>query len=182
MTGRRSRRREAGFTLVELLVVMAMTGVIAGAIVSVTISMLRAQSQVVEISDVLAEARAGLIRTQDELREAKRLYPSGGPTAPCDPRELSFWLDSDRDGLLQSDELVTYTLDVTDGVGALQRWTADAPTVKRTLARQLEVADVFDCKDEPPNTRVIDIAVSILGHRGLHDTALDGSVRLRNVD
>lgn len=55
---------------------------------------MRTEVRSVEISEVLAEARAALDRTRTELRQAKRLYPDG-VTSACQARALNFWLDMD---------------------------------------------------------------------------------------
>ncbi len=176
------RCREGGFTLVEMLVAIALTGVITGATTSVVVTMLRTEARAVELSDVLAEARAGLTRTQNELREAKRLYPDADGAAECDPRVLELWVDDNGDDLLQPDEHVFYALDVEDGVGHLDRYVDDASHEPRVVARNLEVEDVFTCDLDPPDTRVVDIDLGVRGPRGLSTTDIDGSARLRNVD
>jgi prepilin-type N-terminal cleavage/methylation domain-containing protein len=185
MTRRPAPRAEGAFTLVELLVAILVMSIVAGATTSVAVSMLRTESQVVETSDVLAEARAGLVRTQTELREAKRLHPETDPDEPCDPRRLDLWVDHNRDGVPQLEEQVTYELvEETDepGVARLERWTDAAPSSRRIIARRIEYADIFTCSPAPPDTRVIDIELTIVGAQDLHSTDLDSSVRLRNVD
>jgi prepilin-type N-terminal cleavage/methylation domain-containing protein len=173
MRYRPSRRDEAAFTLVELLVAILVMSIVAGATTSVAVSMLRTESQVVETSDVLAEARAGLVRTQNELREAKRLHPETVPD------------DHNRDGVPQLEEQGTYELvEETDepGIARLERWTDAAPSSRRIIARRIEYTDIFTCSPAPPDTRMIDIELTVVGARALHTTDLDGSVRLRNVD
>ena len=64
-----------GFSLVELLVTIAILGVVAAATPTVIISTQRAEQFQGEMQTVMDDARISMERVRKELREARRVLP-----------------------------------------------------------------------------------------------------------
>lgn len=82
MTGRlrrlKERDREAGMTLVELLVAAAMSVVLVGAATSMLISAVRSQPELSEKSQAISTARWVLERMTREIRNGVSVYDAAG--------------------------------------------------------------------------------------------------------
>jgi prepilin-type N-terminal cleavage/methylation domain-containing protein len=111
------KRGEAGFTLVELLVVVLITSIIGAAIVGVVASVSRAETVALDVSNNLDSARQAVERVRDVIR---------GSYAICDDstsQQLRLWRqDSDGDRRVDADEITVISvvggaLTRTDGSG-----------------------------------------------------------------
>lgn len=179
----RLRRRagdDAGFTLVEALVVIGLLGVVATAIVSVTTATMRTERFSQHLRADMDEARAAVNHLRQELRQARRVQAGG---CPAGGQELTFWVDEDQDRVEQAGEVITYEVH-TDASGetVLRRSTA-ATSSWRLVARRLHDDPVFSCDPAPTDTRVVTIALAFEGDAGHRPDPfeLETSVRLRNV-
>lgn len=193
------RRGQAGFTLVELLVVVAVTSVIATAITSVVISSFRIEQNQQSFQDVIDDGRIAMQRVRGELRSARRVHEDS------DARTLRMWVDADQDQAISDSEQICFVVEPFGGSGEqwqLVRWThaatADdcAPGItppaggeRRVVARTLTDPEVF-AYDPPPAadplaapTREVDLrlVLEVVGARNLSETTVRGSIRLRNV-
>jgi type IV pilus assembly protein PilW len=105
-------RKNSGVTLTELLIVLALTGIVSGAIYNIFISQGRAYTIQSEVAEMQQNLRAGIFMMEREIRMV-----GYDPTraADADPNEhMIYWLyDLDADGA--SDELVRD--DVNSGAG-----------------------------------------------------------------
>ncbi len=70
---KRHAPREDGFTLIELVVVMALTTVVLGAMLTLLYNSQQVQAGDAEWAQVMQEGRAGLSRMTRELRQASRI-------------------------------------------------------------------------------------------------------------
>jgi PKD repeat protein/type II secretory pathway pseudopilin PulG len=109
---------EAGFTLVELLTVVLITSIIGAAIVSTVVSVSRAETVALDLTNNLDSARQAVERVRDVIR---------GSYALCEDStedELRLWReDTDGDRRVDADEITVITFDDdrltrTDGAGA----------------------------------------------------------------
>ena len=82
-TFRDRRRDQAGFTLVEMLVVLMLVGVVGSVVMSVTVQAMRTASRQEDQTRTLTAAKVGLERMTRELRGANSLITTGA-------REVAF--------------------------------------------------------------------------------------------
>lgn len=97
-------REQAGFTLVELLVVMVMTGIVGAATLSVIVTTSRSNQYGSELRTVMDDGRVSLDRVRKELRGGRRVL-SGSTTY-----HLYWWNDRNQNGLQESDERIHYCM------------------------------------------------------------------------
>ncbi len=197
-------RGEGGFTLVELLIVMVITGVVMGGAYSVINQSMRTEQYSDQLRTVMDEGRISLERIRGELREARHVYRSPtcpDPDAEClNSHRLSFWVDADQDHDPVPAEQVHYCIrelgddacvqPVAGGRYELVRWTEDplaastSPADARVIARTIVGADtpfVFDA--EPSDTSHVTITYQLDTQlpRGPQQLEVSATVRLRNV-
>lgn len=200
---RQLRSDQTGVTLVELLVVMAIMGVVGTAIMNVVISATRTQTKVVNLREVMDDARFSVDQIQKELRQARLVYAEttcgSDSSATCtSSSKLHFWVDSDQDNLQDVSEQIFYCVQeigsITNSVGscvepdgskkyALARWTeasASASVLAATLANSSEP---FSFDVSPRETAVVTVSLDFdtLGARGPGSFDVGTTVRLRNV-
>lgn len=150
----RRLRSDDGLTLVELLVVMGLTAVIASATLSTLSGAFRAQRFALSYRADTDEARVALYRLRRELRGASRVQTDS------DTRKIRFWTDSNGDRMASPAEQITYALVAAPGGAALQRWT-DAAATPVTMARSLALVDAFTYSPAPSlRTRVVTVTYS----------------------
>lgn len=158
-------RAEDGFSLVELLVVMALMGVVTFAVFTVVRTMTHTERYTSDLRAVMDDARASVSSVRKEIRAARSVLVGTDATA------LHFWVDRNQDTSIQLDENVWYCVrklaapNCADaattypaGTGfELVRWTEAAtawtsptpwprtpPADSRVIARTLLSPDVFD--------------------------------------
>lgn len=204
MSGRAHDSGERGFTLVELLVVMSITGVIMGAIYSVVTQSVRTEQYSDQLRTVMDEGRISLERVRGELREARHVYrvpTCPDPDAEClSSHRLSFWVDRNQDHVALSDEQVHYCIreigttacvqPVAGGRYELVRWTGDplgatdSPADAQVIARTIVGADtpfVFDPEPSDASHVIITYQLDTQLPRGPQELEVSATVRLRNV-
>lgn len=118
------RERDAGMTLVELLVGSTLFLMLSGLVLGTTVTTGKAAKASREVNNLNEEARVLLNRMSRELREAKEIRLASNPTGhgynTAANSSITFWLDINGDN---SDvvaaggepELITYTHDVATG-------------------------------------------------------------------
>jgi PKD repeat protein/type II secretory pathway pseudopilin PulG len=127
---------EQGFTLVELLTVILITGMITSAIVGVVVSVGRAERVALDLTNNLDSARLASERVRDVIRASYAICDDSTETV------LSLWRDdTDNDRRVDPDEMTT--IDV--GGGQLLRADGDGTT--RVLATGVG-ASSFEYLDE----------------------------------
>lgn len=197
---------EDGFTLIEMLVVIVILGVVAGATFTVVLSAQRSQRFTAQVQDATNDARLSVERIRQQLRMARLV------TQPSDADGLRFWLDADQDGLEDAGEYLCYAaveLASDPGRYELMRWSdsasscetdfgspaADAVVIARTLRNndlfQYSTAtDGFTPLADPANTITNDPPVRRVDVKLEFDVMTDSGpavfptgtkVRLRNV-
>lgn len=188
----RLRGSESGVTLVELLVAISLLAVVATATMTVVVTTSQSQNRTANLGQVMSDARTSLDRMRKEVRGARRIYGSDAPTSTnpagqnnaSDQDTLSFWIDSNDDDIQQASEQITYQLTtLATGRFEIVRFTHDAPSSTRSMARTLVNNDPFSYDVAPPETRVVNLNMDFQVASGQTFEPLDigGSVRLRNV-
>jgi prepilin-type N-terminal cleavage/methylation domain-containing protein len=187
---RRAVDDQSGFTLVELMVVLVLTSIVAGITLVTVMNVNRSEQFQDEYTRVMDDGRVSIDRIRRELREGRRVLD--GSTA----QHLYWWADRNQDGLQQPDERIHYCVasltsntcltTVQTGTFRLIRWSdAETNADARTIAATLVSSDVFSGLEAPvTGTRVVDMTFVLdvqEGGRGPQDITMQTAVRLRNV-
>lgn len=190
MTTTRLRADQSGFSLIEVLVVMLITGVVATAAFTTLMSINRAEQFTDEYARVVDDGRWSLDNIRKELRGGRRVFDDSTP------QFLHWWTDQNQDGLQQPEEKIQYCVapmttntcltSSQTGKFRLIRWSeADSISDARTIAATLTDSDVFSGYLTPKTgTRVVDLTFSLdvrEGGAGPETVEMTASVRLRNV-
>ena len=149
------RRKERGFTMVELLVAMAITAVVMAAVYTLYKTQQDsyiAQDQVVEMQQ---NVRASLYQMARDMRMAgfnpqrapnvggfvTQLPDDGGGTTTTNATNIAFTIDQDSNGVIDidaDDEQIAYRLD--NATGALQKFRVSDDTWQ-TVADNISALD-----------------------------------------
>lgn len=198
-------RDEAGFSLIELLVVIVILSIVGTAIMTVVLTTTRASKFTSDLRIVMDDGRVSVDRARKELRAARQVLLGS------DRSHVHFWVDQNQDNAVQSDEnrwycvrpvgaaacvdddnpgsearfeLVRWSEPQGDWSGTLPRTPASSA---RVIAKTLLNHQAFDY--DVPLTNVEDarlVAVAfeldVRSERGPESTNVGASVRLRNVD
>jgi prepilin-type N-terminal cleavage/methylation domain-containing protein len=109
---RRRSAPDAGFTLVELLVGMALLSIFAATLFSMVLSLQKSTTDATRNADLLHETQLAMERIVRELRQAGTIDDVELPTSPTAPTGITFFADFDNDGNRDLDasdpEVLTY--------------------------------------------------------------------------
>jgi type II secretory pathway pseudopilin PulG len=198
---------EAGFTIVELLVAMIVTGVVMGGLMSVVLNTMRNEQHQRELQDVVDDGRLSITRIRQEVRGARRVFPSSAGD------RLHFWVDQDQNSLDDDPaELVCYVVEPVGDTGTqwqISRWThalaasdcapgaLPAGRMRRVVATTLVSPDPsapsvpprpfsYDPLPrgvaDPPTRQVsVHLDLEVVAERGPDRVLVEGTIRLRNV-
>lgn len=97
-----------GFTLVETVVTIALTGMVMLVLSSVIVFFYRTNANVLEQSGAITSARRGIENAMRDLREATIAEDGGYPVVSAGPNAITFYADVDKD---DSVERIRYELD-----------------------------------------------------------------------
>lgn len=102
--GRRDPDPEAGITIVELSVAMLMTALLSAVMITWVFAGFGSDSTHRAYDEALSELRHVTDLLSREIRSA-------GYLTAADDLSMTFWLDGDRDGTVDTGELVTWTIE-----------------------------------------------------------------------
>ena len=137
-------RKNSGVTLTELLIALALTGIVAGAIYNIFISQGKAYTTQSEVAEMQQNLRAGIFMMEREIRMV-----GYDPTREADaqiltaaPGQLEFTADLNGDGVTDDpNEHMIYTLYDTDADGtsdALGRNDVNSGAGTQLLAENID--------------------------------------------
>ena len=137
-------RKNSGVTLTELLIVLALTGIVSGAIYNIFISQGKAYTIQSEVAEMQQNLRAGIFMMEREIRMV-----GYDPTRDADaqiltaaPSQLEFTADLNGDGVTDDpNEHMIYTLYDTDADGtsdALGRNDVNSGAGTQLLAENID--------------------------------------------
>lgn len=196
-------RGSGGFTLVELLVVMSLTGALMASAYSVVIQTMRTEQYSDQLRTIMDDGRTSIDRARMEIREARRIHvePTCEDGEACtSSHRLSLWVDRNQDLVAQVSEQVHYCLRevgtttcVPPSPGEhyeMVRWTGDPGTAEETpgdaqvVARTIVGAtQPFALDASPPDTSAVTITYVLDTQlaRGPGELTVSGTIGLRNV-
>lgn len=136
MTRQRSAAGDAGFTLVELLVVVVLMGIIGAAITGVVTSTLQTSRTNSDVRGKLDQTRLAIERVREEVRGADEVCTHS------DGNQVSIWTDKNRDRLFQAGEVTRFSVTTVAAVRQLQRQDGSEP-VSAIVANVAPAASYF---------------------------------------
>ena len=133
------KRADSGFTLIEILVALALSGIVLTAIYTAYQSQHKTYIAQESVAKMQQNLRAAMYLMTQEIRMAG-YDPRGTANAgieTADPDELKFTKDLDGDGTIDSgnSEDITYSLYTTDGIQKLGRKN---PTQNKAVALNID--------------------------------------------
>ena len=172
-----SRRHDSrGLTLVELLVVLALLGVVGAVMLSGVVSGLRATDQVEAEADALDEVRVAVERLSRDLRQARLVDPTS--TAGT----VVIWIDVDSDYRQAGRELLTWELEPRDA-GGYDLVRRDGAGGRWVEPLRFATGLAFTYDPAPPDTREVSITLSYKVQPGpaAATRSVPIEIRLRNA-
>ena len=140
----RTLKNGNGVTLVELIVAIALTGIVSGAIYNIFISQSRAYTIQSEVAEMQQNLRAGIFMTEREIRMAgyDPTREANTEILTASPSSIEYTADLSGDGDADDfDEHVIYTHYDTDGDGtndALGREDVNAGSGNQLVAENID--------------------------------------------
>ena len=189
-TPARTLRRDAGMTLIELLVSMVLLGVVSSLVVVGVAQASRVLTHTDDENRGLQDAKIILDRLSRDIRQARGVTCDGAGGDTYCKEHLQLWIDSDSDYVQDPEEVVTWKLaNNADGehfdVWRIQGIAPATPT-QRLQATALIVKTLFyydvGANKDPSPARLVSLKMeydAIVG-RGINIKEAAVSVRLRN--
>lgn len=160
-----ANRRDAGFTMVEMLVAMALFAVLGTVLLGFVLGSSRVAADVTAAGNVTEEARLATERMSRELRQAEQV--SGATVSDGKVVSLTLGVDFDGSGFVETDdaldpEVLTYRWDATDRTLTL---TANNAVTRPVLAGGVQAVDI-----------------RLRSSSWIHDTDGDGTTTWQEID
>jgi prepilin-type N-terminal cleavage/methylation domain-containing protein len=164
------RERDEGFTLVELMITMAIMGIVATAVTAVAMATFTSTGTITNRRDVFGDGRIALDRLSKQLRQGVTVDPTS------DDSTLTF---SGYDGGSTTPVTIVwratgaaapYTLEVSINGGSFY-----------TLLRSLTSKSVFTYTPSPAGSATDEVAVALSLGTTTASTVISTVVNLRNV-
>jgi prepilin-type N-terminal cleavage/methylation domain-containing protein len=140
------KNREAAFTLVELLVVIALLGIVTMAISNLYVSTQRHASTTEEVSDVQQNIRVALDFMTRDMRNSGFLLPVGQPSVSGAPYFLCRDLNADGD-CADVGESFNFVLQTAAPLGKIAKVSTDFTSAAGTQVVEISAADMVDLFD-----------------------------------
>ena len=160
-------RENKGFTLLELMIAMAIMSMVMAAVFSAFSIFFRIFFDETQRTDIYIEADRGMNRIVSELRETKEIVSASS-------REVTFWLDDlNGNGTREANETVTY------------RWSGSIEAAlnriisNETFPVAYGVYNFTLSYDDPNDVKFIDVKLTT--GKQLNRATLESSVRPRNL-
>ena len=187
---RAHRVRDAGMTLIELLVAMTLLGVVSSLLIAGVRDAARVMVHNEDENRGLQDAKVILDRLSRDIRQARGVVCDGAGGDTYCKQHLQLWIDTDSDYVQDPPEIVTWKLeDNPDGehfdVWRIQGISPATPTKKlqasALIVKTLFTYDVGPNTDPSPATLVsLKMEYDAMVGRGTDIKQAAVSVRLRN--
>jgi prepilin-type N-terminal cleavage/methylation domain-containing protein len=189
-------RGQEGFTLVELLVVMVLTGIISGLVVAAVSSSARVFINNDDENRGLRDARVILDRLGRDVRESRGVVCDAGLADLSDPSSsdptcnahLQLWIDSNYDFIQQSTEIVTWRLQKSADAEHFDVWRIEGTGVNAKKQRQatsliVKTLFTYDTPSSPKDASIVTLQMQYDAIVGIGTKIRNAtfSARLRNV-
>jgi prepilin-type N-terminal cleavage/methylation domain-containing protein len=146
------RRGDEGFTLVELMVAIILTGILGGVLTIAFATTVRAQKTGEDESTGLGDVRAVIEQMGRDIRDARAVTCDGAAWDPTCKSHLQLWIDYNSNYKIDSaTEIVTWQL-VAAGDGTHYQVTRTVGGSTRVVARSLIVQVAFTYDAQPTST------------------------------
>jgi len=109
-------KTDSGFTLIETLVWVSMFVFVMGAIVISLLSFYRANTYTIEQAQAVSEARRGIERAVQQMREISFASDGAYPIISIEPNQFYFYSDIDSDPLVERVRIFTEGTYLRQGV------------------------------------------------------------------
>jgi len=137
VTARPPHPRDSGSTLIEIMVALALFGLLGSALLSFVLSTQKVTENTRQMTSVNEEARLAMERLTRELRQASAVREVHLPASATDSTAITFWTDFDGNGtedLNAADpEVLTYRWQPTTGELTLTANDASGTAVTRPV-------------------------------------------------
>lgn len=189
-----------GFTLMEMIVVIAVLGVVSGALLSTIRDFYRQNAYVFEAATAVDSARRGIATALHNLREASYADDGNYPIAAAATSSVTFYSDVDADGGIERVRIYvigeTLYRTVTNAAGNPPTYTGQTPatTTIATYVRNGSSTPVFKYYDSeglqlatttPDISEIASVATTLMvdlnPNRAPNVLTLTGSATLRNL-
>lgn len=134
------RPRDAGFTMVEMLVAMVITGVLGSLLLGAALGARKVTDDARANSELTADVRRAMERLVRELRQAGTILQVDLPVTPSAPTAITFWADFDNDNVRDVDaadpEVLTYRYTPSSGQITLTVDDSDGQAVTTPILAQ----------------------------------------------
>lgn len=166
----RGRPRDAGISLVEVLVGMGLFGLLGTVLLGFALSTSRVTEDTRQLSGVAEESRLAMERLTRELRQANRVLSLQLPASVDDPIALTFWTDFNgnnaQDLSVTDPEVLTYRWDPATGQLTLTANDAGGTAVTRPVLA----------------VNVSDFTVALYSSLWQYDANADGATTWQELD
>ena len=150
MSPPRQRDRDAGFTMVELMIGLVLTALLGVVVMSSALGAQRTTENAKTNSDLMGDIRLAMERLVRELRQAGTIDDVTLPTSTGDPTAITFWADFDNDGARDVDaadpEVLTYRYSPATGRVTLTVDDADGGAVTTPILADDVTSFVLDLR------------------------------------
>ena len=175
-----------GFTLIEILVALALTGIVMGAIYSAYHSQQKTYIMQESIAEMQQNLRAAMYLMTQEIRMAgyDPRGTAGAGIETANPAEIKFTKDLDADGTIDSgnSEEITYSLYTADGIQKLGRKN---PTQNMPVALNIDALNfVYLDEDDIVTATASDIRsvqITIVARTGRSDPNYNNTFQYYNL-
>lgn len=189
-----------GFTLTEVVVVVALTALVGGAILSAIVYIYRNHAYIFEAAVSVESARRGLSSTLEHIREASYADDGNYPLGSIATSSITFYSDIDEDGGIERVRIYllgeTLYRVVTNAGGNPPSYTGQTPATSTlaTYMRNTSATPIFRYYDDggteislvsPDVADVKSVGITILTdlnpNRAPNVLTLTGTATLRNL-
>ena len=164
----RDTRYKKGFTLVELLVALIVTGIVLAAVATLAFAVGVANDATDDTSQKQAQVRYATLRISELIRHCKLIWNASS-------NSLTVWqADDDSDGQIDTDELVY--IEAVQGTDYIQIQLRDPNTDPVVLIPQCSNVQFVPSPDAP-QTRFVSISFDLDENGVTHNYQINASLR-----